>query len=74
MGYTIGQRVQIRRSTDCLAPPPPTQVQQRFFGRTAKVVSIRRRDDGATIELEDPADPVLGKVVLVYPRECQILK
>lgn len=73
MDYQPGQRVQILRETQCLAPPPPTKVQERLAGRTAVVLRVRRKDDGAWVELEGHPDPVLGKEVLVHPRECRIL-
>lgn len=73
MSYRLGQRVRILREAQCLAPPPPTKVQERLAGRTAFVRRLRRKDDGAWVELEGQPDPTLGKEVLVHPRECQIL-
>lgn len=74
MTYAVGQRVRILRAVDCLAPPPPTRVQERLAGRTALVVHLRRKDAGAWIALEGEPDPVLGKEVLVFPRECRVLQ
>lgn len=73
MDYQPGQRVQILCETQCLAPPPPTKVQERLAGRTAVVARLRRKDAGAWIKLDGAPDPLLGKEVLVFPRECRIL-
>lgn len=74
MSYFIDQRVEILPEMQCLAPPPPTKVQSRLAGRSAVVVRLRRKDTGAWIALEGEPDPVLGKEVLVFPRECRVLK
>lgn len=73
MAFLTGQRVQILRETQCLAPLPPTKVQKRLTGRTGVVVRLRRKDAGAWIELEGQPDPVLGHEVLVFPGECRVL-
>lgn len=74
MTYAIGQRVRILQEVDCLAPPPPTGVQERLCGRTAQVMRLRRKDGAAWIALEGAADPILGQEVLVLPRECSVLR
>lgn len=74
MTYFVSQRVQILRETQCLAPPPPTEVQWRLAGRTGVVIRLRRKDAGAWIKLDGEADPVLGKEVLVFPRQCIVLR